>query len=168
MAGEIGYDQTLHFKSAIVFAGDSTFKTPMPENVTYAGGYIRYIKQHRQKIISPEAVEEILVGLAEKRLAPGLRTHFTHVRHVRQIVDAKEQRQGPATPASPPPQAVSVPPAESPPSAKRADTARPSAAPVCPRCRAPMVLRTPKQGPNQGKSFWGCTQFPRCRAIVQM
>ncbi|MGR9116814.1 MAG: nuclease-related domain-containing protein, partial [Gammaproteobacteria bacterium] len=30
--------------SVVVFVGDSTFKTPMPDNVVYAGGYIRFIK----------------------------------------------------------------------------------------------------------------------------
>jgi len=30
--------------SVVVFVGDSTFKTTMPENVTYAGGYISFIK----------------------------------------------------------------------------------------------------------------------------
>jgi len=30
--------------SLVVFVGDSTFKTAMPENVTYGFGYIRYIK----------------------------------------------------------------------------------------------------------------------------
>ena len=30
--------------SVIVFIGDSTFKTPLPDNVTYGMGYIRYIR----------------------------------------------------------------------------------------------------------------------------
>ena len=33
-----------HLHSVIVFIGDSTFKTDMPSNVTYARGSIRYIK----------------------------------------------------------------------------------------------------------------------------
>ena len=34
----------------------------------------------------------------------------------------------------------------------------------CPRCGSPMVLKTAKQGANAGNQFWGCSQFPRCRA----
>ena len=31
-------------------------------------------------------------------------------------------------------------------------------APMCPKCKSPMVRRTSEFGP-----FWGCNQFPRCR-----
>jgi restriction system protein len=37
--------------------------------------------------------------------------------------------------------------------------------PICPRCGKAMVLRTAKKGPNAGGQFWGCSGFPRCRAI---
>jgi len=40
------------------------------------------------------------------------------------------------------------------------------AAPSCPQCRTPMVLRTAKQGARKGKSFWGCAQYPKCRQVV--
>lgn len=32
----------------------------------------------------------------------------------------------------------------------------------CPRCGAPLVLRTSKKGDNAGKQFWGCSAFPKC------
>ena len=35
--------------------------------------------------------------------------------------------------------------------------------PACPKCGQPMVLRVvKKEGPHQGKKFWGCRDFPRC------
>lgn len=37
--------------------------------------------------------------------------------------------------------------------------------PVCPRCGCSMVLRTAKKGKNKGSVFWGCSDFPSCRAI---
>lgn len=37
-----------HIYSVIVFVGDSTFKTKMPENVTYARGCIKYIKSKNE------------------------------------------------------------------------------------------------------------------------
>ncbi len=35
--------------------------------------------------------------------------------------------------------------------------------PTCPTCQAPMVQRVAKRGSNVGNSFWGCSQFPKCR-----
>jgi restriction system protein len=37
--------------------------------------------------------------------------------------------------------------------------------PACPKCGSSMVLRKAKQGQNAGRSFWGCSTFPRCRGI---
>ena len=36
----------------------------------------------------------------------------------------------------------------------------------CPRCGAPMRRRTARSGPHAGSSFWGCSTYPRCNAIV--
>jgi len=33
----------------------------------------------------------------------------------------------------------------------------------CPLCGSAMVLRTAGKGPNEGRKFWGCAAFPRCR-----
>jgi restriction system protein len=38
----------------------------------------------------------------------------------------------------------------------------------CPQCGHPMVLRTAQRGPQTGQQFWGCSQFPRCRATLPM
>ena len=35
-------------------------------------------------------------------------------------------------------------------------------APQCPKCGAPMRLRTIKKGARQGETFWGCTDYPKC------
>ncbi len=41
---------------------------------------------------------------------------------------------------------------------------RPAAAGVkCPTCRSSMIRRTAHHGANSGRSFWGCSRFPRCR-----
>jgi len=37
--------------------------------------------------------------------------------------------------------------------------------PTCPKCQAPMVMRTAKQGLNSGNRFWGCSRYPQCRGI---
>ena len=38
-----------------------------------------------------------------------------------------------------------------------------AAAPNCPDCGEPMVLRTARQGKNAGAQFWGCAAYPQCR-----
>ena len=37
--------------------------------------------------------------------------------------------------------------------------------PLCPTCTSPMIKRVAKGGENAGKEFWGCSNFPKCRAI---
>jgi hypothetical protein len=38
-----------------------------------------------------------------------------------------------------------------------------ASAPYCPACGVPMVLRTTRRGERQGRQFYGCANFPRCR-----
>jgi restriction system protein len=54
-----------------------------------------------------------------------------------------------------------------------AQTGRPQSASTvvartCPRCGAPMVLRTARQGSAAGRQFWGCSKFPGCRATIDV
>ncbi|MDE6206815.1 MAG: four helix bundle suffix domain-containing protein [Muribaculaceae bacterium] len=39
------------------------------------------------------------------------------------------------------------------------------AAPVCPICGQPMVKRMQRRGANQGREFWGCSDYPRCKGV---
>jgi very-short-patch-repair endonuclease len=39
-------------------------------------------------------------------------------------------------------------------------------APVCPKCAANMVQRQAKNGSHEGKFFWACSTYPRCRQVV--
>lgn len=75
--------------SVVVFVGDSQFKTEMPENVTYGGGYIRFIKSKTQPVLSQTEVTEITRKIETGRLTPSLRTSRDHVRHVKNIVKEK-------------------------------------------------------------------------------
>lgn len=38
--------------------------------------------------------------------------------------------------------------------------------PKCPTCGSPMVIRTVTKGDHQGKQFYGCTTFPKCRGVL--
>ena len=40
--------------------------------------------------------------------------------------------------------------------------------PSCPQCNAPMIKRTARRGVKAGNTFWGCSDYPRCRAVVNM
>ncbi|MDD3394162.1 MAG: NERD domain-containing protein [Anaerotignum sp.] len=39
---------------------------------------------------------------------------------------------------------------------------------ICPKCGAPMVLRTAQKGANKGEKFWGCSNYPKCIAIEKV
>lgn len=129
--------------SLIVFVGNSTFKTEMPENVTTTGGYIRFIKSRTKPLLSPEQVAEIVERIGSGRLKASLKTSREHVQHVRSIVAAKTTRD--AAPGA----ALAAP---------IADVKRP-----CPKCGAALVLLTIKTGAKAGTQFWGCGTFPSCR-----
>lgn len=40
--------------------------------------------------------------------------------------------------------------------------------PSCPKCGIAMVVRTASRGNSAGQKFYGCTNYPRCREVVQM
>lgn len=125
--------------SVIVFIGDSTFKTEMPDNVTYAGGCIRYIKSHAEVIFTTEQVLEIVSAIEGGRLQRGFQTNQSHIKHVKEIIEAKQK-----------PSPVA------------------NGAMLCPRCDSTMVLRQAKKGANAEQKFWGCSAFPKCRAVVEL
>lgn len=89
-------DKQIH--SVIVFIGDSTFKTNMPENVTYGGGYLRYIKSKTQPVLTESEVYEITSKIESGRLTPSFKTNREHVAHVRNIVAEKENNNSKACP----------------------------------------------------------------------
>jgi restriction system protein len=82
-------DQQVH--SLVVFVGDSTFKTEMPENVTYGCGYVRYIKSKRQPVLSEAEVDAILNKIDAGMLTPSFKTNREHVKHVKHIVSEKKK-----------------------------------------------------------------------------
>lgn len=43
-----------------------------------------------------------------------------------------------------------------------------SEAPKCPRCDTVMVLRTARKGKHRGNQFYGCSNYPRCTAIIDL
>src|SRR5690554_1005027 len=121
--------------SVIVFVGESSFKTKMPENVTYAMGCVNYIKSKTEVLLSEQEVTQIIETIESGRLQRSFKTHSVYVKYVKKIVQAK----GKATEQN-----------------------------TCPKCSAAMVLREAKKGANAGEKFWGCSAFPKCRAVLKI
>ncbi|BCL69930.1 DNA-binding protein [Vibrio nigripulchritudo] len=117
-----------HLHSVIVFIGDSTFKTEMPPNVTYARGSIRYIQQFNEVVFSDKDYARLTESINRLKLKRGV---ITDLKHRKQVVASKVSSN------------------------------------ECPRCGSEMVLRETKRGENIGKQFWGCSTFPKCRAVKQ-
>jgi predicted RNA-binding Zn-ribbon protein involved in translation (DUF1610 family) len=41
-------------------------------------------------------------------------------------------------------------------------------APACPKCGKEMVKRVAQKGKNSGKEFWGCSDYPACKATLNV
>ena len=134
--------------SLVVFVGDSTFKTELPDNVVYAGGYIRYIKARHEVILSQADVETVTAEIEQLRLQRGFTTNRKHVNHLRQ----KKAPSPPVTPAIVPPITAST-------------TSKSQK--QCPKCGGTMILRTARKGQNAGNQFWGCATYPACRGVMK-
>lgn len=37
---------------------------------------------------------------------------------------------------------------------------------LCPKCSVPMVLRKSSRGQNAGSEFYGCSNYPQCKQVV--
>ena len=127
------------FHSVVMFWGESTFKTDMPENVLDKG-YSSYIKNKTAVYFSDNEVEQVVEAIQTGRLP---RTWATHRQHVSSL---KERLSKPI-------------------STEWGSELRKQ---ICPKCGSTMLKKSAKSGANAGKEFWGCSQFPRCRGIVSI
>ena len=75
--------------SVIIFIGDSTFKTKMPENVRFARGGIEYIKSKTDIVFNEQEVINLIEQIESGRLERSYQTNRQHVKHVRDIIKEK-------------------------------------------------------------------------------
>ncbi|AAZ26590.1 nuclease-related domain-containing protein [Colwellia psychrerythraea] len=75
--------------SVIIFIGDSTFKTKMPENVRFARGGIEFIKSKADVIFDRDEVINNIDKIENGRLERSFKTNRQHVKHVKEIVHKK-------------------------------------------------------------------------------
>lgn len=74
--------------SIVVFVGDCTFKTKMPENVTQGKGLIKYIESKQDIVLSDNQLEIILRKISKARLKPSIKTNRDHIRSIRKTKNA--------------------------------------------------------------------------------
>jgi hypothetical protein len=84
----LGLESSLIY-SVVVFVGESTFKTPMPLNVTDARGCVEYIKSKTTSVLSTAQVREICSSIQRGALRKGFTTDRMHVKHVQEIIRSK-------------------------------------------------------------------------------
>lgn len=77
--------------SVVVFIGNSTFKTKMPENVTYARGCVKYIKSKQEIQFTTGQVADIVEKIEAGRLTRGFKTNIAHKQHVKTIIESKSK-----------------------------------------------------------------------------
>lgn len=125
------------FHSVVMFWGESTFKTPMPENVLEEG-YSSYIKGKTAVFFSDADVDAIVAAIQSGKLP---RTWSTHMQHVSSLKSRHAEH------------------------AAHIEKSHLSE-PVCPKCGSAMSKRLAKSGSNSGNEFWGCSRYPSCRGVV--
>lgn len=76
--------------SVVVFIGISEFKTEMPNNVTSGLGYIRFIKNKRERVLSLSDFDAIIKKIESGRLERSVQTNRQHVQHINNIVGKKQ------------------------------------------------------------------------------
>jgi hypothetical protein len=80
------------FLSVIVFVGGSQFKTIMPPNVTYASGFVAYIKSKTEIVLSGAEVELVYSAISNYRLKPSTATNREHLKNVQKSQDVNAAR----------------------------------------------------------------------------
>jgi restriction system protein len=75
--------------SLIIFIGDSTFKTKMPDNVRFARGGIEYIKSKTDIVFNAQEVVSVIEQVESGRLERSFKTNLQHIKHVKEIVKGK-------------------------------------------------------------------------------
>ncbi len=75
--------------SVIIFIGDSTFKTKMPENVRFARGGIEYIKSKSDIVFNGNEIKKIIEQIERGRLERSFKTDRHHIEHVKEIIEEK-------------------------------------------------------------------------------
>lgn len=76
--------------NVVVFVGNSTFKTPMPPEVTQGVDELaNFIKAKSSPVLSQYELDRITKRIEENRLKAGAKTERTHIRNVEESISRK-------------------------------------------------------------------------------
>lgn len=128
--------------SVVVFVGESTFKTDMPNNVVYPFGLLKFIKLYKTVVFTQREMWRAVEEIEDAQLAKGFKTNREHVQNLKERKDCTLEKT----------------------TIKREfkhDL-------YCPRCGNELIIRTAKRGENIGSQFYGCKSYPRCKYTRNM
>lgn len=124
--------------SVVVFVGESTFKTDMPNNVVYPLGLLKFIKSHQTVILTQREMWQAVEKIEDAQLAKGFKTNREHVQNLKAKTNYASKR-----------------------GTVKKELKYNSL--YCPRCGDELIVRTAKRGKNIGSKFYGCKSYPRCK-----
>lgn len=181
-----------YFHSMIAFIGDCQLKTrdQLPKHVL-TSGMVSYIKNKQDEILSEAQVQAIVGQIEAGRFTKSWRTNAQHKAYVKNKVAGKTLKDKVPTETSknivrasnnsaakPPvfitPFAINdsdnkvTPDEDDKKFASQPEENQVASQPACPKCGSDMIRRVAKSGQRQGQSFWGCSQFPKCRGVVNI
>jgi len=87
----LGIDASKIF-SVVVFIGDATFKTNMPDNVVYPKGLFILIDSHQEILFTQREMWRIVEDIEDGRLSKGFKTHKGHVKNVKTRMHEKKMQ----------------------------------------------------------------------------
>lgn len=128
--------------SVVVFVGESTFKTDMPNNVVYPLGLLKFIKSHQTISFTPREMWRVVEGIEDAQLAKGFKTNKEHATNIKTAMQEKKY-------------AINTKY-----TLKKEEYEKYNL--ICPQCGNDLVIRVSKRGQNIGNKFYGCLNYPKC------
>ncbi len=139
--------------SIVVFNGIATLRGNVPDNVEQGRSFIGYIESFRKPIYTDTQVDEFVKKIKQARIPKRL-ARQQQPQPVRQPDKAMPAQKAPAVRQH----AKAIPVKN-----KQAEQT-----PACHKCQQPMVKRQAKKGKRKGKELWGCSTYPKCRAVINI
>lgn len=136
--------------SVVAFVGDCEFKTDKPEGVFQGNQFIDFILSKQNLLFTDSKVTLFQNKIEYSRLKRGKQTNEVH------LTNLNKQHNLETTKTPDISEIVNQ------------DNHENRNIPLCPKCNSIMQLRTAKQGKNAGNQFWGCSQYPKCKGIVNI
>lgn len=159
------------FKSVVVLANPKSVlnakyaKGEVKQQVIRVDQLIQYLKDSERKADAFECGDNDIMKIAKSYLSLHQENKVDYTEKFRKEIelyekDAKEQQEIVPEAAKREVTASKEP--------EKEKIAEKKVVPVCPRCGAPMILRTATKGVNAGNEFYGCSMFPKCRGIINI